>query len=103
MCVCWGLAARPRSRCTLATHSDPGLASNHAALCSDQEWVDTYSDPGFEELAASLERLLDRYAGRLEDPKSRMEEVRKLYVRAMELELGFFAAWDPQQDKQEEL
>jgi thiaminase/transcriptional activator TenA len=52
-----------------------------------REWVDTYADPGFEELAATLEALLDRVAA--DTP-----EVRRAYRRAMELELGFFdAAW----------
>jgi thiaminase/transcriptional activator TenA len=49
------------------------------------EWVTTYADPNFEELAATLERLLDRYA---EDTP----DVARAYRRAMELELGFFAA-----------
>ncbi|MGY1732738.1 TenA family protein [Geodermatophilus sp. SYSU D01045] len=52
-----------------------------------REWVDTYADPGFEELAATLEALLDRLAA--DTPA-----VRRAYRRAMELELGFFdAAW----------
>jgi thiaminase/transcriptional activator TenA len=51
------------------------------------EWVTTYADPGFEELAATLERLLDRHAG--DTPA-----VRTAYRRAMWLEVGFFdAAW----------
>jgi thiaminase/transcriptional activator TenA len=51
------------------------------------EWVTTYADPGFEELAATLERLLDRHA---ED----VPAVRSAYRRAMQLEVGFFdAAW----------
>ncbi len=51
------------------------------------EWVTTYADPGFEELAATLERLLDRHAG--DTPA-----VRTAYRRAMRLEVGFFdAAW----------
>jgi thiaminase (transcriptional activator TenA) len=52
-----------------------------------REWVDTYADPAFEELAATLEALLDRVA--VDTPA-----VRRAYRRAMELELGFFtAAW----------
>jgi thiaminase/transcriptional activator TenA len=55
-----------------------------------REWVDTYADPGFEQLAATLEALLDRLAA--DTPA-----VRRAYRRAMELELGFFdAAWAPQ-------
>jgi thiaminase/transcriptional activator TenA len=48
-----------------------------------REWVDTYAAPEFEELAATLEGLLDRYvvdagaAGRV-------------YRRAMQLEVAFF-------------
>jgi len=62
------------------------------------EWIDTYSDPGFGELATTLEALLDRYASRLEGGyEKRMDEIRQLYVRAMELELAFFSAWDPKQ------
>lgn len=49
------------------------------------EWVRTYADPGFEELAASLERLLDEHA-------QDTPQVRAAYRRAMELELGFFDA-----------
>ncbi len=51
------------------------------------EWVGTYADPGFEALAARLERLLDLNA---EDTM----EVHRAYRRAMTLELGFFdASW----------
>jgi thiaminase/transcriptional activator TenA len=51
------------------------------------EWVTTYADPGFEELAATLERLLDQHA-------SDVPAVRAAYRRAMQLEVGFFdAAW----------
>jgi thiaminase/transcriptional activator TenA len=51
------------------------------------EWVTTYADPGFEELAATLERLLDRHA-------DDVPVVRTAYRRAMQLEVGFFdAAW----------
>ncbi len=50
-----------------------------------REWVDTYAHPAFEELAATLEALLDRTAA--DTPA-----VRRAYRRAMELELGFFAA-----------
>ena len=52
-----------------------------------REWVDTYADPGFADLAATLETLLDRLA-------ADTTAVRRAYRRAMELELGFFdAAW----------
>jgi thiaminase/transcriptional activator TenA len=49
------------------------------------EWVRTYADPAFDELAAGLERLLDRHA---EDTP----EVAGAYRRAMDLELAFFSA-----------
>ena len=52
-----------------------------------REWVDTYADPGFAQLAATLEALLDRVAGGT-------PAVRRAYRRAMELEVAFFAsAW----------
>ena len=49
------------------------------------DWVKTYSDPGFEALAARLEELLDQHAA--DSPA-----VRANYRRAMELEYGFFDA-----------
>ena len=49
------------------------------------DWVKTYSDPGFEALAARLEVLLDAHAA--DTPA-----VRANYRRAMELEYSFFAA-----------
>jgi thiaminase/transcriptional activator TenA len=63
---------------TLATEVD--RAGEYA------EWVTAYADPGFEELAGTLERLLDTGVG--------TPEVHRAYRRAMQLELGFFdAAW----------
>jgi thiaminase/transcriptional activator TenA len=51
------------------------------------EWVGTYADPAFEELAGTLERLLDATGADTPD-------VRGAYRRAMQLEVGFFtAAW----------
>ena len=51
-------------------------------------WVETYSSPDVEGLAAQLEALLDHYGG---EP-ARLAE---LYRRAMQLELAFFqAAWE---------
>jgi thiaminase (transcriptional activator TenA) len=71
----------------LYAHLGQSLAGRSAATFA--EWVTTYADPGFEELAATLERLLDRYA---DDSPA----VARAYRRAMELELGFFAAaWSP--------
>ncbi|MGK2865266.1 MAG: TenA family protein [Mycobacterium sp.] len=49
------------------------------------QWVQTYADPGFEEIAALLERLLDQHG---EDNP----DLRAAYRRAMHLELDFFAA-----------
>ncbi|TKJ27426.1 TenA family protein [Blastococcus sp. CCUG 61487] len=50
-----------------------------------REWVDTYAAPEFEELAVTLEALLDRIA-------SDTPAVRRAYRRAMQLELDFFGA-----------
>ena len=71
----------------LYAHLGQSLAGRPADTYA--EWVTTYADPGFEELVATLERLLDRYADDTPD-------VARAYRRAMELELGFFAAaWSP--------
>lgn len=52
-----------------------------------REWIDTYSSPEFQSLAALIESLLDRYT-----TGSPREHER--YRRAMALELAFFeAAW----------
>ncbi len=51
-------------------------------------WIATYADPAFETLAATIERLLDRYAGDT-------HEVGTVYARAMQLELSFFDAAHP--------
>ncbi|OBK76774.1 TenA family protein [Mycobacterium sp. 1274761.0] len=58
---------------------DAGRAGPYA------QWVQTYADPGFADIASSLERLLDDQA----DDTAR---VRDAYGRAMQLELGFFEA-----------
>jgi thiaminase/transcriptional activator TenA len=47
------------------------------------EWITTYADPSFEELAATVERLLDAYS-------SDVDRERFVYSRAMHLELNFF-------------
>lgn len=62
----------------LGASLDAGAAGPYA------EWVNTYADPAFDEIAGSLERLLD------EQPDS--PAVRTAYRRAMRLELGFFEA-----------
>jgi thiaminase (transcriptional activator TenA) len=48
-------------------------------------WIETYSDPEFEALAARLEALLNRYA-------ADVPAVRVAYRRAMALEVAFFEA-----------
>lgn len=49
------------------------------------QWVKTYADPGFDEVATLLERLLDQHG---QDTPA----VRAAYRRAMRLELEFFTA-----------
>ena len=49
------------------------------------DWIDTYADPQFDALAATLERLLDNYVDDI-------DRVRDTYRRAMRLELAFFDA-----------
>ncbi|VEG47049.1 putative transcription activator [Mycolicibacterium flavescens] len=49
------------------------------------QWVQTYADPGFDEVASLLERLLDRQA-------VDVSAARVAYRRAMRLELAFFDA-----------
>jgi len=49
------------------------------------EWVKTYAAPEFEALAAKLEMLLDRYT-------VDAERARRVYRRAMMLEVAFFDA-----------
>lgn len=56
------------------------------------EWIEAYSDPEFENLAETLEGLLDRYA---EDTPP----VRRAYRRAMRLEVGFFEAANDTNDE----
>ncbi len=67
----------------LYAHLGRSLAGGHAEAYA--EWVTTYADPGFEDLAVTLERLLDRYA---DDSPA----VRATYRRAMQLEVSFFEA-----------
>ena len=52
------------------------------------EWIDTYADPGFEQLIQALEGQLNRLAS----PASPVEPT---YRRAMQLELAFFDAHAP--------
>ena len=53
-----------------------------------KEWILTYSDQSFENLAKSLENLIDEY-----DESYDINQVEFLYKRAMELELEFFNAY----------
>jgi thiaminase/transcriptional activator TenA len=73
----------------LYAHLGQSLAGAGSARASAvgpyDEWVQTYASPEFEELAATLERLLDRY---VDDPAT----VRAVYRRAMQLEVAFFDA-----------
>ncbi|MGE0796273.1 MAG: TenA family protein [Acidimicrobiia bacterium] len=63
------------------------LAPRTAADSPYREWVDTYAEPGFEALASTLERELDRLGGD-------QTVVGDHYRTAMRLELRFFdAAW----------
>ena len=64
------------------------LRAEPASAGPYQEWVDTYAAPEFEQLAATLERLLDRYA--TDNPR-----VSAIYRRAMRLEVAFFEAHAP--------
>jgi thiaminase/transcriptional activator TenA len=61
----------------LASSLDADAAGQYA------EWVQTYSDPGFEDLAARIEGLLDQHGN--DSPA-----VRQAYRRAMRLEVDFF-------------
>lgn len=60
------------------------LAPTHTSA-TYAEWIATYADPDFEELAVRLERLLDRYG--VDD-----ERLHATYRRAMALEVEFFTA-----------
>ena len=53
-----------------------------------KEWILTYSDESFDNLAKSLENLIDEY-----DEAYDIDQVNFLYKRAMELELDFFNAY----------
>ena len=81
-----GLTCAAMTPCMrLYAHLGQSLAGRPATPYT--EWVTTYADPAFEELAATLERLLD-------DTAADTPAVRRAYRRAMELEIGFFdAAW----------
>ena len=70
------------------------LAAEGAAAAHNpyHDWIETYAASGFEDLAATLESLLERYA---EDRPT----VRSAYRRAMQLELAFFGAYAPRDSR----
>ena len=81
-----GLTAAAMAPC-MRLYAHIGQSLSAEAAGDYAEWVTTYADPGYEGLAATLERLLDRHA---QDTPA----VRTAYRRAMQLEVGFFdAAW----------
>ena len=53
-----------------------------------KEWILTYSDESFDNLAKSLENLIDEY-----DDSYDIDQINFLYKKAMELELDFFNAY----------
>ena len=53
-----------------------------------KEWILTYSDESFDNLAKSLENLIDEY-----DESYDIHHINFLYKKAMELELDFFNAY----------
>ena len=77
--VCAAMTPCMRLYAHIGSHLDAGTAGPYA------QWVQTYADPGFEEIAALLERLLDQHG---EDSPV----TRQAYRRAMRLELEFFSA-----------
>jgi thiaminase len=79
---CVGLTCAAMTPCMrLYAHLGQSLAGSEAGPYT--EWVQTYADPAFEELAAQLEHLLDTHA--TDEP-----ETHATYLRAMELEIAFF-------------
>jgi thiaminase/transcriptional activator TenA len=75
--VCAAMTPCMRLYAHIGTSLDAGTAGQYA------DWVRTYADPGFEQVAALLEKLLDRLG---DDGAA----VRTAYRRAMRLELEFF-------------
>ena len=79
-----GLTAAAMTPC-MRLYAFLGQSLSGRARGDHTEWVATYADPGFEELAVTLERLLDRTG-------SDDDATRRAYRRAMQLELAFFDA-----------
>ena len=69
------------------------LGKNLLNMISDnpyKEWILTYSDKSFDDLAKSLEYLIDEY-----DDSYDIDKINVLYKKSMELELEFFNAYSP--------
>ena len=67
------------------------LGKNLSNMISDnpyKEWILTYADESFDNLAKSLENLIDEYNEYYD-----IDQVDFLYKKAMELELDFFNAY----------
>ena len=67
------------------------LGKNLLNMISDnpyKEWILTYSDEGFDNLAKSLENLIDEYKDSYD-----IDNLNFLYKKAMKLELDFFKAY----------
>ena len=67
------------------------LGKNLLNMISDnpyKEWILTYADESFDNLAKSLENLIDEY-----DESYDIDQINFLYKKAMELELDFFNAY----------
>lgn len=79
--VCAAMAPCMRLYAWLATELEPRTDPDSPY----REWVQTYADEGFQELAATLDALVDRLGG---DPATMAAH----YRRAMRLERDFFAA-----------
>ncbi|EID09260.1 TenA family protein [Mycolicibacterium phlei] len=79
--ICAAMTPCMRLYAHIGTALNPDTAGPYA------DWVRTYADPEFDEVAAVLENLLDRLG---EDSPA----IRSAYRRAMRLELAFFdSAW----------
>ena len=83
--ICAAMTPCMRLYAWLGSTLDPMVAPDNPY----REWVDTYADPGFAELASLLEDLGDRLGA---DPDTDPGVVAANYRRAMELERDFFAA-----------
>ncbi|MGB5149947.1 MAG: TenA family protein [Mycobacterium sp.] len=77
--VCAAMTPCMRLYAHIGSTLDAGTAGPYA------QWVQTYADPGFDEIAALLERLLDQHG-------EGTPTIRHAYRRAMRLELAFFDA-----------